>query len=96
MVTRRRRNEPALTVGDRLVTAMMGFLLAFLTMSLVWLVALRFFGDGPEAPLLFRWCWMVGLVAGAAGYVAGPERMMDAFGTIWRWIGGVLFDRGQD
>lgn len=54
MVTPRRRNEPTLTVGDRLVTAMMGFVLAFLTMALVWLMALRFFGDGPEAPLLFR------------------------------------------
>lgn len=96
MVTRRRRNEPALTVGDRLVTAMMGFLLAFLTMCLVWLVALRYFGNGPESPLSFHACWMVGLVAGAAGSIVGPERMMDAFGAVWRTIGGVLLGRNRD
>lgn len=90
-MTTRRKDEPPPTVGDRLVTALMGFLAAFLTMSLVWLVALRSIDAGPDAPLSFHWTWIVGLLAGAAGFVAGPERMMDAFGMVWRVIGAVVF-----
>ena len=87
--------EPALTLGDRLITGMMGFLCAFLTMCLVWLVALRYIDAGPDAPLSFHWTWIVGLLAGAAGFAAGPERMMDIFGGVWKVIGGILFRSGR-
>ena len=93
IVATRRKGQPELTVGDRFITAMMGFLCAFLTMCLVWLVALRFIYAGPEAPLPFYWTWMVGLLAGAASFAAGPERTMDVFGKVWRVIGAIFFRR---
>jgi hypothetical protein len=95
-VPARRKGEPELTVGDRLFTAMLGFLFAFLTMCLAWLVALRYIDAGPEAPLPFYWTWIVGLLAGAAGFLAGPERMMDAFGGVWKVIGMILFRRARN
>jgi hypothetical protein len=85
-----RRGEPELTVGDRLVTAMMGFVCAFLTMCLVWFIALRYSGGSMEPPLPFSWCWIVGLVVGAAGFLMGPERMMDGFGKVWGAFGAVF------
>lgn len=87
----RGRGEPEITIGDRLITALMGFLCAFATMCLVWFLALRFIHVGLEAPLPFYWTWIVGLLGGAAGLVAGPERTMDAFGAVWKAIGSMLF-----
>jgi hypothetical protein len=31
-----------------------------------------------------------GPLAGAAGFLAGPERMMDVFGMVWKVIGSVF------
>jgi hypothetical protein len=85
-----RKGKSELTVGDRLVTAMMGFILAFLTMCLVWLVVLRYSGGAMEPPLPFYWVWIVGLLGGAASFLAGPERMMDSFGWVWAVLGSIF------
>jgi hypothetical protein len=90
IVATRRKGEPELTVGDRLVTALIGFVCAFLTMCLVWLIALRFSRGAMEPPLPFYWSWIVGLVAGASGFLMGPERMMDGFGKVWGVFGAVF------
>lgn len=86
----RSKGEPELTVGDRLVTAVMGFLGAFLTMGVVWLIALRYSQGAMEPPLPFYWSWIAGLVAGVAGFLVGPERMMDGFGRVWALFGAVF------
>jgi hypothetical protein len=91
LVTSRRTGEPNLTIGDRLITALMGFVVAFLTMCVIWFLTLRiWFAATDDAPP-FHWTWIVGLMAGAAGFAVGPERMMDGVGAVWRAIGAVFF-----
>ncbi|MHB1555940.1 MAG: hypothetical protein ACYC61_00535 [Isosphaeraceae bacterium] len=93
MGTARRKNEPELTVGDRLVTALMGFVGAFLTMCVVWLIAMRAMPHEKDPPIPFAATWIVGLVVGVVGFAAGPERMMDGFGAVWASIGRMFFRR---
>jgi H+/Cl- antiporter ClcA len=90
IVATRRKGEPELTVGDRLVTALIGFVCAFLTMCLVWLIALRYSRGAMEPPLPFYWCGIVGFIAGTFGSLMGPERMMDGFGKVWGVFGAVF------
>jgi hypothetical protein len=91
LVTNRRMREPTLTVGDRLITALMGFVVAFLTMCVIWFLTLRIWFEATDNPPPFHWTWIVGLMAGAVGFVIGPERMMDGVGTVWRAIGALFF-----
>ena len=85
----RRTRKPTLTIGDRLITALMGFVVAFLTTCVIWFLILRIWFVASDNPPPFHWTWIVGLLAGAAGFVVGPERMLDGIGGVWRAIGAV-------
>jgi sugar phosphate permease len=85
----RRKGKPKLTIGDRLITAFMGFVVVFLTTCLVWLLTLRIWFVATDTPPPFHWTWIAGLVAAAGGFLFGPERMLDGIGAIWRAIGDV-------
>ena len=76
LLSARRTRKPKLTIGDRLITALMGFIVAFLTMCLLWLLILRVWFVAADTPPPFHWTWMVGLGTGAAGFLIGPERML--------------------
>lgn len=96
LVAARRTGEPKLTIGDRLLTALMGFLVAFLTMCLVWLLTLQFWFVATDRPLPFHWTWIVALVAAVAGFLIGPERMMNGFRILWAAIGAILNRPNRD
>ena len=87
----RRKRAPKLTIGDRLITAFVGFVLVFLTMCLVWLLVLRVWFAGTGSPLPFHWTWMVGLAAGLVGFMFGPDPLMDGIGGVWRALAAVFF-----
>ena len=74
----RKRSEATLSIGDRLLTAFLGFVVVFLMMCLVWLLTVRIWFAAMDTPLAFHWTWIVGLVFGAAGFVIGPERKQRA------------------
>lgn len=87
--------EP-LTFGDRVVTALLGGLAGFGTMILVWLVVMYLGGRrSQDESFPFYWTWIVALAVAAVSFVAGPERTMDAFDTVWGLI-GKLFWRKED
>ncbi len=71
----------------------MGFVGAFLTMCVIWLVAMRAMPHEKDPPIPFLTTWIVGLVVGAVGFAVGPERMMDGFGATWAAIGRLFFRR---
>lgn len=85
----RRKRKPKLTIGDRLITALMGFIVTFLTMCVVWLVILRFWFVAANSPPPFHWTWIVGLVTAGAGFVTGPEPMLRGIGAVWGTIGAI-------
>jgi hypothetical protein len=89
-LTARRTREPKLTIGDRLLTALVGFVLVFLTMCVVWLLMLRIWFAATDTPLPFHWTWTVGLVAAVVGFMVGPEPMMDGIGAVWSAIAAVF------
>ena len=75
-----RKQKPNLSVGDRLVTGVLGILLGLITGSLIWVIA------------SMRWraaafpYWIVLAFAGVMGplgFIIGPQRMMDVFEKIW-------------
>jgi hypothetical protein len=80
-----------MTIGDRLITAFMGSDVAFLTMCAIWFLVLRIWFAATDNPPPFHWTWIVGLMAGAAGFAVGPERMKDGVGVGWTAIGAVFF-----
>jgi hypothetical protein len=83
--------KPELTVGDRLVTGVFGGILGFLTMALIWLIVLYFGGRrGADVSLPFYWTWLVGGATAAVSFLLGPERMMDGFGSVWRFVGSIF------
>ena len=81
--------DQGLSLGDRLISALLGGLCGFATMLLIWLLVVHPGLDG-EAQPPFSWTWIGGAVAAAAGFVVGPERMMDGFGRVWGAIGAML------
>ena len=89
LLSARRTRKPKLTIGDRLITALMGFIVAFLTMCLLWLLILRIWFAAADTPPPFHWTWIAGLVAAAGGFLFGPERMLDGIGAVWRAIGAI-------
>ncbi|WP_165227108.1 hypothetical protein [Aquisphaera insulae] len=79
---------PNLTVGDRLISGLMGGILAFGTMLVIWFVVMYAGGRaGQDVTLPFYWVWGVALAAAFVGFVVGPERMMDGFENVWRLLG---------
>lgn len=85
-----------LTVGDRLVSALVGGACASATAALVWFLVLSAGGrTGHDVALPFWWAYAVAGGAAAAGFVLGPERLLDVLGRVWRLLGSVLFGRGS-
>jgi hypothetical protein len=79
--------EP-LTFGDRAVTALLGGICAFGTMLLVWFVVMYGAGrSGQGGEMPFSVVWLVSGVAAGLAFVAGPDRMLDAFGRVWGLFG---------
>ncbi len=88
----RSATQPEPTVGDRLISALMGGILGFGTMLLIWLIVMYVGGRiGQDAAMPFYWNAIVGGLAAMGGFIAGPERMMDAFGKVWKLMGWGLF-----
>ena len=75
------------SLGDRAISGLIGGILSFATMLLVWLTMLSLFPNREAGPLLpFIWTWIGGLAGASAGILIGPERLMDGFQSIWRLI----------
>ena len=83
--------DQGLSLGDRLISALLGGFCGFATMLLIWLLVVHPGRDGQAQPP-FSWTWIAGAVAAAAGFLVGPERMMDGLGRVWGAIGGMLGD----
>jgi hypothetical protein len=61
-------------------------------MFLIWFLVVHPTGPkGGDISPRFYWTWVAGGVTAVAGFLAGPERMMDGFGRVWVAIGWVLF-----
>ena len=87
----------ALTLGDRLVTALLGGICAFVTMLVVWFVVIYVGGrTGNDVSLPFYWTWVVGLAVAGLAALAGPERTMDVFEKVWGFFGFFFFGRRAD
>ena len=85
------RRDPT-TVGDRLISALMGGFCGFGTALIIWLIVLYLGGrHGQDEPLAFEWTWMAGSLAAITGFFAGPERLMDVFERVWRTLGRIHF-----
>ena len=83
-----------LTIGDRLITALMGGICGFATMLIVWFLVLNLGAhSGEDLSLPFHWVWTGTALAAVVGFLAGPERMMDGFQTAWRALGSIMFGR---
>jgi hypothetical protein len=79
---------PPPTLGDRLISALMGGILAFGTMLVVWFIVMYAGGrSGQDVMLPFSFVWGTALAASAIGFAVGPEPMMDGFEAIWRTLG---------
>jgi hypothetical protein len=86
-----------LTLGDRLIAALLCGLWAFATMVFIWVIAFNsiFVPINDVVWTLCTWttCLASG-VAAALGLLLRPERMMDGFAKVWATIDQWL--RGED
>jgi hypothetical protein len=83
-----------MTVGDRLITALMGGVCGFGTLLLVWFLVLNLGAhSGEDLSLPFHWVWAGTALAAVVGFLAGPERMMDGFQSVWKALGSLMFWR---
>jgi hypothetical protein len=86
------QKSPEQTVGDRFISALMGGILAFGTMLVVWFVIMYLGGRaGQDVSFPFYWVWIVAGLAAVVGFAAGPERLMDGFASLWGGFGELLF-----
>ena len=91
-----RHNEP-LTLGDRLISALVGGLCGFATMLVIWFVVLYVGGRvGEDVTLPFVWVWAGSGVVAGVGILLGPERMLDTLGGVWAVLGRLFFWRRID
>jgi len=89
--------QPQLRLGDRVISAIMAGTLGFGTMLVVWLIVLYLGGrDEEDVSLPFYSNWIVAGLAAGAGFIVGPERMLDGFGAVWRVIGALSFGSTDD
>jgi hypothetical protein len=103
---RKRRKKPQSTVGDRLVCAFCGAVLAFLLWTgwygLLMMRAAKAVArsggarDLTDSHPAFWWGAVVALVAALLSAWAGEERMMDAFGAGARLLGRSAGFRRRD
>ncbi len=85
-----------LSLGDRLISALVCGLWGFATMVFVWVIAFNFvfvpMNDAVWALCIWT-TWTAGGVAAALGLLLQPERVMDGFAKVWgvidRWLRGV-------
>lgn len=90
----KRGAQPPLAFGDRLVTALLGGICGFATTILIWFVVMYVGGrHGSDVSFPFSWTFIVGGVTASLAFVAGPERTMDTFEGIWRFIGRFFWTR---
>jgi hypothetical protein len=89
--------QPTLTIGDRLVTALLAGVFGFGTMLVIWFLVLNLGAhSGEDLALPFSWTWIAGGMAATLGFVVGPERMVDGFEGVWRGLGAIMFWRIRD
>jgi hypothetical protein len=80
-----------------MISGLMGGILAFVTMLVVWFVVLYFGGrTKQDISLPFYVVWIVTGLAATVGFAVGPERLMDGFGGIWGGFGRVFFGKVED
>ncbi len=92
MPARRPAKAKGLTIGDRSISALVGGVCGFLTMLLIWLLVMYWGGRfGQDVVMPFYWTWVAGGIAAAVSFAAGPERMMDGFGNLWRAIAWLFY-----
>ncbi len=90
-----KQGEP-LTVGDRVVTALLGGICAFGTMLLIWFLVLYGAGrSGEDVTMPFSVVWLVSGVVAALAFMAGPERMLDAFEMVWGVFGRIFLGKND-
>jgi hypothetical protein len=89
MASQRPGQDHKLTLGDRLISALLCGLWGFATLVFVWVIAFNYVfvpmtGDADVVWTLCTWTtWTAGGVAAALGLLLGPERVMDGFGKVW-------------
>lgn len=90
----KRHAQPPLTLGDRVITALLGGICGFATTIVIWFVVMYVGGRrGEDVSFPFYWTFIVGGVTASLAFVAGPERTMDAFEGIWGFIGGFFWTK---
>lgn len=91
------QEDEKLTLGDRLISALLCGLWGFATMVFVWVIAFDFVFV-PMNDFVWTLCtwttWIASGAAAALGLLLGPERMMDGFARVWSAIDQWL--RGED
>lgn len=81
---RRRQTQPELSWGDRLICALFGGALGFITGAITYLIVLGFlWRPGAREHLSFYYVWIMAGIAAIFSAAAGPERMMDLFTEVW-------------
>jgi hypothetical protein len=69
----------------------------FGTMLVIWFIVLFLGGRlGKDVSLTFLSNWIIGGISSGAGFILGPDRMLDGFGVVWRTLGVLLFGKVDD
>lgn len=95
MTSRPPAKDHKLTLGDRLISALLCGLCGFATMVFVWVIGFNSVFV-PMNDLVWTLCiwttWTAAGVAAALGFVLRPERVMDGFAKVWgvidQWLRG--------
>jgi hypothetical protein len=89
--------QPQLTASDRLISALMGGILGFGTMLVIWFIVMYVGGRaGRDVSFPFYWVWIAAGLVAAVGFLAGPEKLMDGIGGFWGAFGKLLFWRARE
>jgi hypothetical protein len=94
MPVKQPRQGERLTLGDRLVTALLAGVLGFGSMLVVWFIVLYAGGRARnDVSLQFEWVWIVTGTLATLAFFAGPEHTMNGFEKLWALVGIILFRR---